>query len=245
MSFSSWLRMWQCHTYSQAKLVMTFVTGGTMRLLRDRVDVGEPEARADGDGRVQRTEAVRDGERQGRRPGAHRHDRVLEGRDADGVLPAELLRGGEPDLAVPADAVDDLHVEDVEVDGVHVHAVVADLPDLRAVAERPARPARGPRSWISVAGSGYMNGVMLALLVFGMGICDAEVRRHAGVLLVEGGAHLVVHRLRLHGEGHDGAAPRSRTSGCCPRCARCPTPATPTGRSGCWCRRRRSRPGRR
>ena len=29
MSFSSWLRMWQCHTYSQAKLTTVFVVGGT------------------------------------------------------------------------------------------------------------------------------------------------------------------------------------------------------------------------
>ena len=82
-----------------------------------------------------------------------RDDRVLERADADGVLPAELVVVGRPDGAVPADAVDELHVEEVEVDRVRVHAVVRDLPDLRAVRRRPAQSGVIESSRISVAGS--------------------------------------------------------------------------------------------
>ena len=37
------------------------------------------------------------------------------------------------DGAVPTDAVEELHVEEVEVDRVGIHAVVGEFPDLGAV----------------------------------------------------------------------------------------------------------------
>ena len=40
---------------------------------------------------------------------------------------------GYSDKAIPTDAVEELHVVEVEVDRVRVHPVVRDLPDLRPV----------------------------------------------------------------------------------------------------------------
>ena len=55
--------------------------------------------------------------------------------DADRVLPAQLGCVGGNDDVIPRDPVQHLHVVQVEVDRVGVHAVVRDLPDLRAVAD--------------------------------------------------------------------------------------------------------------
>ena len=44
---------------------------------------------------------------------------------------------GRSDLAVPADTVDQLHIEDMEVDRVGIDTVVGDLPDLGAVGNVP------------------------------------------------------------------------------------------------------------
>ena len=60
-------------------------------------------------------------------------DRILERAHPNRVLPAQLVVVGRSDRVVPAHTVDDLHVEQVEVDGVRIHAVVRDLPDLRTV----------------------------------------------------------------------------------------------------------------
>ena len=46
---------------------------------------------------------------------------------------------GWNDDIVPGDPVEDLHVVQVEVDGVRVHPVVGDLPDLGAVCRRADR----------------------------------------------------------------------------------------------------------
>ncbi len=67
----------------------------------------------------------------GRRDGLQGDHDVLQRIHPDGVLPAHLVGVGRPERAVPADAVDHLHVEQVEVDEVGVHAVVGDLPELR------------------------------------------------------------------------------------------------------------------
>ncbi len=64
---------------------------------------------------------------------AQGNDGVLQRADADGILPAQLGGLRLADDAVPADPVEQLHVIQVEVDRVRVHAVVGELPDLRAV----------------------------------------------------------------------------------------------------------------
>ena len=61
--------------------------------------------------------------------------------------PSSLGSGGLT-CAVPVDPVDHLHVEQVEVDRVGVHAVVRDLPDLGAVGRGPDRGH--PRIGVSV-----------------------------------------------------------------------------------------------
>ena len=68
--------------------------------------------------------------------GAEGHDRILERADPHSVLPAKLSCIWRDDDIVPGDPVEHLHIVQVEVDGVCIHAVVGDLPDLRAVCRR-------------------------------------------------------------------------------------------------------------
>ena len=62
------------------------------------------------DRRVEGAEALRYAEGHGGRLGANRNNGVLQRGDPEGVLPAQLLGFGEFDLAIPAKAVDHLHI---------------------------------------------------------------------------------------------------------------------------------------
>ena len=153
MSFSSWLRMWQCQTYSQPKLATSLVDrsiglpSGSM-LVKPSV---EPIGSAGSSGR--KLLGTLKGRLVGRRRDRpQRHDRVLQRADPDRVLPAQLVGVGQPDGPVPADAVDELHVEQVEVDRVGVDTVVGDLPDLRAVRPAGLRSECEPTSLMSSVG---------------------------------------------------------------------------------------------
>ena len=58
------------------------------------------------------------------------HNAIFQRVHPDGFLPAQLVGVGRSYRPVPADPVDHLHVEQVEVDGMGVHAIMGDLPDL-------------------------------------------------------------------------------------------------------------------
>jgi len=66
-------------------------------------------------------------------------DGVLERADPDCVFPAELARMGLADDIVPADTVDELDFVEVKMDGMRIHPIVGDPPDLRAVTCRRDR----------------------------------------------------------------------------------------------------------
>ena len=104
------------------------LVGDCGRTSRQRVETGE--SGTDRLGHVVGALAVENpkGKFWSHRP--HRHDDVLEWIHLDGFFPTELIGFGLPHGAVPPDSVDDLHVEQVEVDGVSVHSIVSDLPDL-------------------------------------------------------------------------------------------------------------------
>ena len=95
-----------------------------------RVDLRESLGGAQGHRRVQRTDAVGLCERDlwSNRPQGD--DRVLQRVHPDGILPAQFVIVGQPDEPVPSNSVEDLHVEEVEMDRVRIHAVVGDPPDL-------------------------------------------------------------------------------------------------------------------
>ncbi len=127
-------------------------------------------------------------------PRGHRlegDDGVLEGADADGVLPAQLRRVGEADEAVPADAVEHLHVVQVEVDRMGVDAVMGDLPDLDFVRVDDLR------GWVGVVLHDEVH-----LPGAGIGQLQAEGGLHPAVV-VEGLSLLVLDRLGLHGDRLD------------------------------------------
>ena len=99
------------------------------------VDLREARRRAFGLTRVEQTHAVGHAPALGagarlRALGTHGHDDVLQRTHLDGFLPAQFIGLRRGDEVVPAHAVDELHVEQVEVDRVGVDAVVGDLPDL-------------------------------------------------------------------------------------------------------------------
>ena len=58
---------------------------------------------------------------------------LLQRVHAEGFLPAKLVGVGRQHDAVPANPVDELGVEQVDVDGVGIHAVMGDVPDLGPV----------------------------------------------------------------------------------------------------------------
>ena len=81
--------------------------------------------------RIERTNTIRDIERQGcLLHGTQGHNDVFERVHPNGVFTAEFVVVRQFNLAVPTNAVDDLNVEQVEVDEVRIHTVVRDLPDL-------------------------------------------------------------------------------------------------------------------
>ena len=96
------------------------------------VDAGEVIGRSDGRRRIQGTDCVGNAEGQLGCLRAHGHEDVFQRVHADGVLEAVLVGVDHVliDGTVPADAVDDLHVHEVEVNGVGVDAVVGDPPEL-------------------------------------------------------------------------------------------------------------------
>ena len=98
-----------------------------------RVDLRESLGGAQGHRRVQRTDAVGKRERNQRFNRPQGDDRVLQRVHPDGVLPAQFVGIGQPDKSVPADPVEDLHVEEMEMDRVRIHAIVGDPPDLDLV----------------------------------------------------------------------------------------------------------------
>ena len=86
--------------------------------------------------RIQRSTAIWDVERQHRNDRPHRNDGVLQRTHPHRVFPTKLrwFRGHVD--AVPRDAVDHLHIKEVEVNWVRVDTVVSDLPDLRSIGSR-------------------------------------------------------------------------------------------------------------
>ena len=210
MSISSWLRMWQCHTYSQPKLATSLTIGAiglplaSVLLNPASVPVGAVlrSPGADGHHRVERTLAVGDAERERRHDRPHRHDGVLERADPDGVLPAELVRVGRDDDVVPGDPVEHLHVEQVEVDRVRVHPVVGDLPDLGPVGGRGDRghvqAARHPGR-VQDLGRRVHERVQDDVLQQRRGArrLQAQVGGHPAALVEVGRVHLVMDALGL------------------------------------------------
>ncbi len=150
MSISSWLRMWQCHTYSQPKL--NSCVGDPRTVGAVRVDVRELPGGTERHRRVQRTNAVGHTERSFRRPAAGPRCSPPTG-SCERSLSSQLVRLGRLHHAGPVDPVDQLHVEQVEVNRVGVHAVVGDLPDLSAISGSPICVAEVESLRISVAGS--------------------------------------------------------------------------------------------
>jgi len=157
-----------------------------------------------GHGRVDQPNAVGNLERDVRQERPERHDRVLQRADPHRFLPPQLVGVRQPFGPVPADPVQQLHVVQVEVNGVGVHAVVRDLPDLSPVGQRRQRsPADNAFEDFHRRG-----GVGVEREILGPGHrlrhFEPQVSAHPTVFTVERLAHLVLNGLRLQGEvAHD------------------------------------------
>ena len=88
---------------------------------------------------IERADAVRNLERQVGQDWPQRYQRVFQRAHAHRILPAKFSHVWRKDDVVPRHSVENLHVVQVEVNGVSIHAVVRDLPDLRAVVGRGDR----------------------------------------------------------------------------------------------------------
>ena len=114
------------------------------------------------------------------------------------------VRLGRDDDVVPGDPVEHLHVVQVEVDRVGVHAVVRDLPDLGAVVRRSeiAWTLTSPfgrlvPSMTSVGGATYGYRMTFCRAGVARDRLEAQVGRHPPELVERRRVHLVVERLGL------------------------------------------------
>ena len=151
-----------------------------------RVDLREPHVGTQRRRRVQGADALGKRERHRGKDRPQGDDGVLQRADPYRVLPAQLVGVGPPDGPVPADPVEQLHIEEMEMDGVRVHAVVGDPPDL------------------DLAGSHDLRGGIDVVLEDEVGDCrigegrfEPQLGAHASVV-IEGLAHLVLNGFRPH-----------------------------------------------
>ncbi len=68
---------------------------------------------------------------------SHRNDRMFQRIDPERVFPAQFVGFRHQHDPVHGNAVDELRIEQVDVDGVRIHAVVGDLPYLGAIGKSP------------------------------------------------------------------------------------------------------------
>ncbi len=157
---------------------------------------------ADGHHRVERAPAVRHSERECGNDRPNGHEGVFERTDPHRVLPAQFCGIRRDDDVVPRHPVDHLHVVQVEVQGVGVHTVVRDLPDLCSVDCRryscDVEAARHVRR-IQHLGRGVDEGIQDDVLQQWCrpGGLQPHVRRHPAEFVELRRIHLVMDALRL------------------------------------------------
>ena len=89
--------------------------------------------------RVDETGAVGNLERLIGRRGPQCDDGILQRIHSEGFLPAQLIEIRHPEGIVPGNPVDQLSIEQMDVHGMGVHAVMRDLPDLGAISSNANR----------------------------------------------------------------------------------------------------------
>ena len=94
----------------------------------EAIDYGD--LRVLGRSHILKANAVRKRPGQSLLDGTQCNDHVFQRIHADCFFPSEFVGIGNANGTVPTNAVDDLHVEQMEVDGMGIHAVVGNLPYL-------------------------------------------------------------------------------------------------------------------